>query len=103
MPQYKRHNAIEWGKTEWDSEVDIVLEGWKKDGIGIFELEDVRIVLSQMNSGRQPMPRDLVWTMENASPKPGLPISAIALRKCLLRFRMHMQKQGGIVALITIA
>jgi hypothetical protein len=78
-----------------------VLEGWKKEGKAIFELEDVRAVLAQMNSGRAPMPRDLVWTMENAPPKPGLPITAIALRKCLLRFRMHMHKQGGIVALIT--
>ena len=23
MPQYRRHNALEWGKQQWDAEVDV--------------------------------------------------------------------------------
>jgi hypothetical protein len=54
----------------------------------------------EMNDGRPPLVRELVWTMENAPSKPDRPISAIALRKCLFRLRMWIKTKGGIVAII---
>ena len=49
MPVYKRHNAIEMRRTEWEAEVERVLGEWTARGHKEFTLEDVRAVLTQLN------------------------------------------------------
>ena len=61
----KRHNAIEMQQKQWNAEVDKMCKKYDAElGVRDYGLEDMRAILAELNSGRPPMVRDLVWAMK---------------------------------------
>ena len=69
-------------------------------GTDEVDIDELRDVLTELNSGRPPMLRDLMWAMSVGDRDGGGTLSKHELRGILGKFRIHMKSAGGIVSLV---
>eukprot|EP00802_Teleaulax_amphioxeia_P020690 Tamp_20984.p1 GENE.Tamp_20984~~Tamp_20984.p1 ORF type:complete len:314 (-),score=41.82 Tamp_20984:226-1167(-) len=101
MAQHRRHNAIEWSKKQWDTAVEEAVQKYEKfAGSDEVDIDELRDVLTELNSGRPPMLRDLMWAMHEGDRDGGGTLSKHEFRGILSKFRLHMKSEGGIVSIV---